>query len=964
MIGHYAYSRNDGNALHGPNWVPGVGHICLGYSGQWSADQLDALRQLSDFEGAVTVPDRPEQYLPNRFFARLPGGALAVGQSTYFAQSGDRSNFLTHLYVLDPQLAQAGGSHAEQWFTLPVVDSDPNSLAPDSAQGRLLCEMPVADTLQQAGAAPVQPVPLPQLLAECGLDEGLLCLLVQALADAVCLGGRQVMIAYDHTRPEQQPTLLALVGWLLRLLPRHLRNQVGCALPYHPLASAEQFQLVLVPRCNVWDGAEGVYYRARQGGQWQDLVRSRHYLCTGGYVMHMQDESAAELYRSSGAFAGAVQQLVQQLCAGTLTAAELEEQYAELDALLTGSDSELLWQPEVLDLLAYQHFGTEPYPEAEDRDWQLRRWLQLLPQLRLAPETEALFRERILADLFAMQQQPGDDWFALLRDALQTGQNDELCLSLAAQSFARLWPAGAMEVLRRTEREFAELAVNEVPVVDEVRRRLFCAGSREEQSSWRAAGLCCDEQAAAGRCSQYIGCCLQAAGDVQDYLARVRQLAPLLQRDPQAVKLLTDAFEQAAADWMGQGLLAGSCEDFALLCDVVDREDDPTGLPLAQLLTIAMEKQQAKRLLQLCEEGEPALLQSCEEETVRLLDAAFADRTGSCAAAFYRRMRAALLQLLRSGVKALPADRQLAAAARLLALNAGAEERELYEELCAAALGKNGMLPEWVTPTWLAQQQAEESLQCSDGYAAQLLAALARQTAAAALTDADRQRLTESLGEDGWRQLLEGMDTLYRRGLPLWGESVCTVAQSRMAGGVLWQAACVLLCRENGERFAAFVRWLSDRQRHADRVELLVQLLHSEQLSTLDETVHQQLMLDLKEDCDSGRLPPEHKQEALRCSRRLWDAYLQRQSSFGRAKALTAKGRYLAEDLEQKAQQKEKQKEKVWGFVSSLGGRKKVDDTAAPTAPPSETAELEKAGAAEIDGWVPLSQQNNDERQL
>ena len=67
MIGHYAYSRNDGNALHGPNWVPGVGHICLGYSGQWSADQLDALRQLSDFEGAVTVPDRPEQYLPNRF---------------------------------------------------------------------------------------------------------------------------------------------------------------------------------------------------------------------------------------------------------------------------------------------------------------------------------------------------------------------------------------------------------------------------------------------------------------------------------------------------------------------------------------------------------------------------------------------------------------------------------------------------------------------------------------------------------------------------------------------------------------------------------------------------------------------------------------------------------------------------------------------------------------------------------
>ena len=932
MIGHYAYSRNDGNAVLGPNAKAGVGHVCLGYSGSWSAQQLDALRQLSDFEGAVHSPVQPDGYLPNRFFARLPGGALAVGQSTYFASSGDRSNFITHQYVLSPELAQQSSASAEQWFALPFVDADPNGLDPNSLQGTLLRCMPVAQTLAEAGAADRPPMPLAQVLHRCGLDEGLFCLLVQALADAVCLGGRQVMIAYDPANPAQLPAFLSLTGWLLRLLPLHLRSQVGFAAPYNPLADVEQFQLVLVPECNVWDGSEGVYYRDREGGEWYDLVRSHHYLCSGGYVLHMRDEAESELYRSSGAFATGVQHLVVQLCDGSLTAEELEEEYRELNALLADSGSPLLWQAETLDLLAYQQLGAEPYPDAEDCKWQLQRWLELLPRLELPQPTAALFQERMLVDLFAGQEQPDEEWFEVLRAALHTGLNDALCLSLAAQSFARLWPQGAMETLRRTEQEFGEETLNGAAVVDLLRQKLFCAGSAEEQQLWRASGLCCDENAAAARCGDWIVCCLQRAQSLEEYLDGARRLAPLLDRDPRAAELLLAAFERAAEEWMKLGLLTGSCEDFAQLCEVIDRPADPATLHRAQLFAVVVEKRQAKLLLKLCQNGTPVLYQNAAAQTVRQLDAAFAGRQGVCAGSFYRGARSHLLALLRQQAEALPAGQQLSAAARLLELSREPEDVARYEALCVQALGgPDGVLPEWVTPEWLAERLADGSLQHgAERSAARALRALAQQAEACALTEADKKRLCAALGYDGWQQVLDGMDTLYRRGLGLWGASLCTLACSSAAGGSLWRVARELLHREGGERFAAFVRWLADVPRYHEQMELLEALCGSGELNLPEETVLQQLLLDLKEAYDSGLMPLPLRPAAERCSQRLWEAYLQRLGTFARTAALAAKGKYLVENPDRKLQQKEKQKEKVWGFVAGTGGRKKEPADAQP----------------------------------
>lgn len=881
MIDQYVYSRNDGASVVGPN-AGSIGHGCIGHTDSLLGSELSELNILAKSSESVSVDGMSEELKSNYIVKWLKSGRLAVGCNTPL--KAVRDHHIAHFYVLDRELALAALPCMEQCFALPFLTMDmntvhqsvrPDGTMPEEVQRQVdhLRGLRAYASLEEAGAAKPAVIGLRETMEWFGMNPVRLCRALESLLDAVYFNERQLLISCDWARPGAFQAMATLIGWLYRLLPRHVGGLLSVAMPYTNQSGAGDYDMVMIPSVNVKDDRSGVFYRPC-GGSWKSIASAFDYLYSDEGFIH-NDSGKSEIYRNECTINLFLWQIAQRLPEGDMTLQQLSDIYARLDACLLPDTNDFeMVSLDAMDLLAHEVL-------ADDIDWSqvggefpidnetLLAWRHMLDQMPLRPECRREFEERLMVEVFqSVREKLEPFWCKELRSVLTGGRNTALAMELIAMTCVKLWPIGPKAAMGLCAEEFASSVPGEMTrngsAMGLVWEKILLADREGRGSVWNAFGISCSEEAAARRRQELADDLILSSAGVRELMDHVRKFVSLFAPSNGHELLLKGTVEKSVNSWLNRGVLEGTCSDFAFLFELRDRQ--PGNNPWLH----TWERSVAGQLIGWLEAGTPALYRNVTFNSLRNMQDTFRRLTGMESNQFCERAQRRMKQELRASLQNMMASPDLLQDVCWVLLErniqSGRENKDLYSLACAKVLGINMergtiTLPLYVTREWLTDMYSKGCVQ-PEG-AGRVLCGLVEQVQLGKLSRKDLERGHVHLRENEVHMIRDAVYQIFARGeWPLELKDLGVLINHTQNDGRIEDMMDILISKYHSEQILPIVTLLVERNRYHLLCPLLRKTAKAERMNQrLEEELLQQIMTLLKDAYDKELVPMEYRRE-------------------------------------------------------------------------------------------------------
>ena len=901
------------------------GYRCVGSTPGIAQEDWNALNNLSNYEVVAESGHRDNPWLPVWTMYWLPSGALAVGKTTFFEErdANDRNNRVSHYYIIDHAQAMANSDRMERLFTLPFIDYNLNTPATER-QRTVLQDMVDVETLEQAGAKPVLIMPLGTLLDDhVRIYLDLLRNMVEGTLDSAFNRERQMLCAYDSSAPNSEEIYTSLMGWIYRLIPKHLRDQVGFSMPYNLMSSSSLVQLTMVPEVNVKVSPYSQTCRNGLGGKCADILLGCSYLYTDARISGVRDpygeaqsviyhaiSGKPELYNSGlHYFSTFLENRIRALYYNSAENEHLQAFYNQL--YLDGWNSgPLFWNRTSLELMGWYSNLCENtiHMDARSLRQQLYTWLEHLKNLadnKALPQTTcADLQESILLKLCSMDEAESDEsWIKALKSMIAAPTRDTVmkntadgsatlagaCISLAAIAVAKIWIQNHSEAIAKCSEWFSGMQYQQRSVYDAVLDLLTTAGEPNRQARWEKAGVSCDIDATLQRINDLLCSAIEGAANLDalfDDLQRSAQPLELFQTH--LLDNTTTLLLSVSEGWMREHLMQPDDSLLHQICQYQEQFQQDTEHSNNALICGAI----AEQMWLHCQNILKAQYQNPSMDNLLTLKSLCQPHIDDALDPLWKKLHPFYQELFEQMLPQVLTDLEQADMSEDLIISAATmmdlcsivpdENRlynrsvRLYDRVCNTLLDINHFsdkiiqIPSFVTAQWLSYLNANGYLRPDPARCgANVLTLLMCR-----LNDIPISlELSTIVGREEGVLLQKRLVYLYKDGRHLMPPAQL---YSLIKNGVCELSAddAILLLRHyRPSDFYAYVDWLRTSDKWPDLIEVLKLLPHNRLFNRLDWELLKKILSQLCSDYENDLIPPEYEEDAQYCTQALWDSY-------------------------------------------------------------------------------------------
>lgn len=382
----------------------------------------------------------------------LQSGNMAVTAQTALHSEGDRSNVISHSYIIPVRHPQA--VDPESWFGIPFYRHDINAPTPEEkARRQAAGEQILMHAEDRMPESDFQLKPLSRVMDIWNLSMPMLLGLLEGIIDAVRLHHHNVYIAYNINEMTEDD-MEQLLAWLYLLLPYAYRRRAGYDTLHNGASSAHQIVFVatqqLIPgrelRIRSWK-SDGTKVQENRIFLERDYLYSRE----TGELIH--NASADELFGRNTPFTRFLVQEIEKLaplssiqdCRREM--ASFDELFKELDAVLAPFetsveiyDTEIYFRQDMLEgdlnelkKAAAATAGSPEFSKSETLQRRLKSVVNALEKRKQEQDAREILRtlvwDVLQAEEFPSQldyvdnlaglilEKPQDEWFPVMCEA-------------------------------------------------------------------------------------------------------------------------------------------------------------------------------------------------------------------------------------------------------------------------------------------------------------------------------------------------------------------------------------------------------------------------------------------------------------------------------------------------------------------------------------------------------------------